>query len=185
MRDILSDLTMLTNADSLTETIMMEEVELGQVVEAVVKSLRVLADQKKIKLSYKQNTRNYHILGDEAKLEKMLLNIVRNALKYTDPKGAVQVWTEADKKEVRIMVEDNGIGIPEEDLPFIFERFYRVDKARARAEGGTGLGLSICKWIAEGHGGSITVSSIVNKGTVFTIHLPINRENNLSTVDQK
>jgi signal transduction histidine kinase len=136
--------------------------------------LKILADQKKIALIYKKGAKKIKITGDEAKLEKLLLNIVRNAIKYTNEKGRVKIWAERLAREATIAIEDNGVGIPEKDLPYIFERFYRVDKSRSREEGGTGIGLSIAKWIAEAHNGSITVESTVGKGTKFTVHLPYN-----------
>ena len=173
MAYVLSDLTMLTNIDSQSEQLLHEEINLGKLIKAVGQSLRILADQKKIALIYNKGAKNISVLGDEAKLEKLFLNIVNNAIKYTEPKGKIKLWIENDKREIRIYIEDNGIGIPEEDLPFIFERFYRVDKARSRHEGGTGLGLSICKWIAETHGGHINVISEINKGTTFIVRLPL------------
>ena len=112
------------------------------------------------------------IMGDEAKVEKLLLNIARNAIKYNKKGGWVKIWTEKNNNGVNIYVEDNGIGIPKQDLPYIFERFYRVDKARSRGEGGTGLGLSIAKWIAEAHQGKISAESTMGKGSKFIIHLP-------------
>ncbi|MCU0679252.1 MAG: ATP-binding protein [Planctomycetes bacterium] len=173
MRMVLTDLTMLTNVDVGTEQLNCEKVNLNDLLQAVGQSLGVLAKQKTISLHYKKNAKNIIIRGDDAKLEKMLLNIVRNGIKYTKPGGRVSVWAEKDEAEARIMVKDNGIGIPAEDLPFIFERFYRVDKARSRNEGGSGLGLAIAKWVAEAHHGSITVQSMLGQGSVFTVHLPI------------
>ena len=172
MTSVLSDLTVLTNADSNSEFLLHEKINLNELVTAVAKSLKVLADQKKIAITYKKGLKNITIIGDEAKLEKLLLNIVRNAIKYTEPKGKINIWLDNNGAEACIHVSDTGIGIPEQDLPFIFERFYRVDKARSRDEGGTGLGLSICKWIAHLHNGRITVKSQVSKGTTFTVHLP-------------
>jgi len=172
MTDILGDLTMLTNIDSGSEQLAYEEVDLGKLIIAVGQSLKILADQKKIALIYKKGAKNIKIYGDEAKLEKLLLNIVRNAIKYTESKGSVKMKVNSDGKKVLISVEDNGIGIPREDLPFIFERFYRVDKSRSRNEGGTGLGLSICKWITDAHGGYMSVDSGLGEGSAFNIYLP-------------
>lgn len=174
MRAILTDLTMLTNADENSEQFLYEKVNLGQLIKAVGQSLKILADQKKIALIYRQGARKVIIWGDEAKLEKLLLNIVRNAIKYTDPKGRVKIWVEKNADEACVVVEDNGIGIPQKDLPFIFERFYRVDKSRSGTEGSTGIGLSIAEWIAEAHGGKITAASKFGKGSKFTVHLPYN-----------
>ncbi len=176
MANILSDLTMLTNLDSKNEQFHYENVNLDNLVKAVGMSLKVLADQKKIALIYKKGLKHVEIKGDEAKLEKVVINIVRNGIKYTEANGRVRIWLEAEASEARVIVEDNGIGIPEADLPFIFERFYRVDKARSRAEGGSGLGLAIAKWIIDAHRGRIDVFSRVGKGTKFVIRLPLNHK---------
>ena len=174
MSGILSELTDLTNADAKTEKLEKEIVSLNIILNSVMKSLTILAVQKKLELTIEKNLPNINISGDEKKLEKLLMNIIRNAIKYTDVGGKIYVAMKQTGNLAQISVEDDGIGIPENDLPYIFERFYRVDKARSRAEGGTGLGLAICKWIAEAHGGNIEVSSRENMGTKFTINLPIN-----------
>ncbi|MCK4540069.1 PAS domain-containing protein [Candidatus Parcubacteria bacterium] len=176
MTGVLSDLTILTNFDAKTETLHYEEVNLKKLIRAASQSLQILAEQKKIRLIYKKNAKRVKIFGDEAKLEKLLLNIIRNAIKYTEKKGKIKIWIENNSKFVKINIQDNGIGIPKEDLPYIFGRFYRVDKARSRKEGGTGLGLSICRWIAEAHGGYISVESKQEKGSTFTIHLPCQKK---------
>ncbi len=172
MTKIISDLTMLTNADARTEKLELEIISLNIITKAIAQSVQVLTKQKNIDLTVKNNV-NINIIGDETKLEKLLLNIVRNSIKYTDVGGWIKISLEKDDDKARIIVEDNGIGIPKEDLPFIFERFYRVDKARSRDEGGTGLGLSICKWIAEAHGGNIKTESKEGKGTKFIVTLPV------------
>lgn len=173
MTGILNDLTDLTNSDAKTEKIDQEIVSLNIIAKTAVRSMDILAKQKNIRLELAKNNPNINTIGDEEKLEKLLLNIIRNATKYTDIGGWIKVHLEEKDKTARIIIEDNGIGIPEGDLPYIFERFYRVDKARSRQEGGTGLGLSICKWIAEAHGGNIKVESREGFGTKFTLELPI------------
>ncbi|HYG60331.1 MAG TPA: phosphate regulon sensor histidine kinase PhoR [Symbiobacteriaceae bacterium] len=112
------------------------------------------------------------IAGDHARLAQVLINLVDNALKYTPAGGSVTVSAEELGTMVRIRVSDTGTGIPRANLPRLFERFYRVDKARSRATGGTGLGLSIVKHIVESHGGTIGVESDLGKGTTFTFTLP-------------
>lgn len=174
MTGILSDLTDLTNSDAKTEKIEQEIVSLNILAKTAIRSLNILANQKNIQLELAKNNPNINIIGDEQKLEKLILNIIRNAIKYTDVGGWIKVHLEEKNKLAKIVVEDNGIGIPPEDLPYIFERFYRVDKARSRQEGGTGLGLSICKWIAEAHGGTINVESKEGEGSKFILELPIN-----------
>jgi len=102
----------------------------------------------------------------------LFLNLVDNAIKYTPEGGRVTLSWRREDGWVRVDVSDTGVGIPPEDLPHIFERFYRVDKARSRERGGTGLGLSIAQWIAHAHGGRIEVESQVGQGTTFTVWLP-------------
>jgi len=175
MTSILTNLTMLTNADTNTEKLKYEKIELGVLTSSVEQSLRVLAKKKNITIEVRELEKPIVIYGDESKLEKVLLNLVRNAIKYTNRNGLIEIWTDKDNEGARINVKDNGIGIPEKDLPYIFERFYRVDKARSRNEGGTGLGLSIVKWAVEAHGGKVTVESELNRGSLFTVHLPTKR----------
>jgi len=105
-------------------------------------------------------------------LEQAIVNLIDNAVKYSDEGAPVDVGAMQDEQETRIVVKDTGCGIPAEHLPRIFERFYRVDKARSRKLGGTGLGLAIVKHIVQAHGGWITVESKVDAGSEFVIHLP-------------
>src|SRR5918996_10103 len=109
--------------------------------------------------------------ADETQLTSMFSNLVENAVKYTPVGGRVEVTAESDESEVVVRVSDTGIGIPEKSLARIFERFYRVDKARSKETGGTGLGLSIVRHIAENHGGRVTVKSVLSEGSTFTVHL--------------
>jgi two-component system phosphate regulon sensor histidine kinase PhoR len=113
------------------------------------------------------------ILGDLDGLERLVLNLVENALKYNRPDGKVTVRLRRLGDEAVLEVTDTGIGIPPEALPRIFERFYRVDKGRAREEGGTGLGLAIVKHIAQVHGGNVDVESRAGKGSTFRVRLPL------------
>ncbi|MDH7475834.1 MAG: ATP-binding protein, partial [Anaerolineae bacterium] len=110
--------------------------------------------------------------GDRQRLQRVIANLLDNALKYTPAGGEVTLSLQREPGWVCLSVSDTGIGIPPEDLPHIFERFYRSDKARTRGKGGTGLGLAIAKWIAEAHNGRITVESAPNRGSTFTVWLP-------------
>jgi two-component system phosphate regulon sensor histidine kinase PhoR len=103
----------------------------------------------------------------------MLVNLLQNAINYTPEGGRITLEARKDEGGVQFEVADSGIGIPSEDLPRIFERFYRVDKGRSRELGGTGLGLSIVKHIAEAHGGRVSVESRIGKGSRFTVTLPL------------
>jgi signal transduction histidine kinase len=113
------------------------------------------------------------VLGDSDRLKQLILNLVDNAIKYTPAGGKVMMSLSKEDGRAQLVVEDTGIGIPAVDLPHIFDRFYRVDKARTRAQGGSGLGLSIAKWIVEAHGGRIEVESKVGAGTTFRVYLPV------------
>jgi signal transduction histidine kinase len=114
-----------------------------------------------------------HIRGDELRLRQMFLNLISNAIKYTPEDGALKIAMAQDGGFAVVDIVDSGIGIDAEHLAHIFDRFYRVDKARNRMDGGTGLGLAIVKWIAEAHGGGITVTSEVGKGSTFSVRLPV------------
>lgn len=141
-------------------------------VEKVVGTVKPLADKKGIKLFINQWER-IQIYLDAGKVYQALLNIIHNAIKYTDEGGRITINIYREGKYVVIKVMDNGIGIPETSLPYIFERFYRVDSARSRKTGGTGLGLSISHQIISLHQGMIEVESQVNEGTTFYIKLPM------------
>jgi signal transduction histidine kinase len=112
------------------------------------------------------------VIGHELRLEQIFVNLLDNAVKFNRPNGEVQIEMRSRNGKVYVLIGDTGIGIPSEDLPRVFERFYRVDKARSRAMGGTGLGLSIVKHAVEQMGGSIKVDSRLGEGSEFTIELP-------------
>lgn len=172
MTRIITDLTMLTNTDDGRENLRCEKIDLNELLDRIVKSLEVLAQHKNISIKKEKTSESLVMSGDEPKIEKLFLNIIRNAIKYTDNNGKIEIKTKKKELGIEVSVKDNGIGIPESDLPFIFERFYRADKARSRAEGGTGLGLAISKWIAERHRGSIKVKSVLGEGSTFIVLLP-------------
>ena len=112
------------------------------------------------------------VRGDAARLREVFFNILDNGIKYTPEGGTVEVLIGCTGPEAVVTVRDTGVGIPAEHLPRVFDRFYRVDKARSRAEGGTGLGLSIAKTIVVAHGGRIEVTSTPGQGTICTVTLP-------------
>ena len=169
---IVSDLLTLVNIDSGGLKLNIAEMSLNSLLEEQVKRLLPLARENgiEINLEMKDDTA---ILGDSAKLEQVIYNVIDNAIKYTPRGGEVEVSLNRSGKKALIRISDTGIGIPADDLPHIFDRFYRVDKARSRATGGTGLGLSIVKQIVQNHGGNISAASSEGKGTAFTIELPI------------
>lgn len=121
------------------------------------------------------------ICADRERIDQVIINVLSNAIKYTPDGGKIELGAKADKEYIEITVRDNGIGIPKEDLPHLFERFYRVEKSRTSETGGTGLGLAIAREITEAHGGSITMDSKLGEGTLVTLKLPI--ETKLKTVE--
>ena len=149
-------------------------VDVRGVLMTVLARMRSVARNENITLQWKRSGRaaQYTVRGDETQLASMFTNLVDNAVKYTPPGGRVEVKGGFEGPEIVIRVSDTGIGIPEGKLPRIFERFYRVDKARSKETGGTGLGLSIVKHVAENHGGRVAVESTVGEGSTFTVYLP-------------
>jgi signal transduction histidine kinase len=111
-------------------------------------------------------------MADRERIHQVLFNLVDNALRFTPPGGRVTLSAEAQDRAVRVRVEDTGVGIPPEHLPYLFERFYRADAARSRGDGGTGIGLAICRSVVEAHGGRIWAESEPGRGSVFTFELP-------------
>ena len=144
---------------------------LEPLIQDLVEELTLLADDRRITLSFEVQSVP-PVLGDAQWLKQALINLLDNALHYTPSGGAVTVRLQAVGEGVAVAVEDTGHGIEQEHLPHLFERFYRTDWARAKDAGGTGLGLPIVKEIAEAHSGSISVTSQVDKGSVFTLRLP-------------
>jgi heavy metal sensor kinase len=175
MSRLVEDLLLLAKADAGRLPLEKTPVDLDTLVLGVYHQAQVLSDAVTVHLGQVEPAR---VLGDTDRLKQLLLNLVSNGLKYTPPGGSVTLSLTLDHSEwVLVNVVDTGIGIPADDLPHIFDRFYRVDKARSRAKGGTGLGLSIAKWIADAHGGQISVSSEEGKGSTFTVRLPVMSDN--------
>ncbi|MCB0728469.1 MAG: GHKL domain-containing protein [Ignavibacteriae bacterium] len=145
---------------------------ISNTINKTIDELNALAENKNVSLEYDPSIANgVSVFGDEERIKQVLVNLIDNAIKYTSTEGFVKVSLDVKEKEVFINVQDNGIGIPKKDQPRIFERFYRVDKARSRDAGGSGLGLSIVKHILEAHSSSIKVESEENKGTKFMFNL--------------
>lgn len=168
MSRLVADLLLLAQADAGVK-LEFRPVELDTLLLDVYRQAQTLSQGVKVRLGEEDQAL---VMGDPDRLRQLLLNLVDNALKYTPPGGEVTLSLQREPGWVCISVSDTGIGIPPEDLPHIFERFYRSDKARTRGRGGTGLGLAIAKWIAEAHNGRITVESAPNKGSTFTVWLP-------------
>ncbi len=169
---LVEDLLTLARADSGQAEVAREFVYLDALVDEVATGLRRLALAKGVTLETRLD-RDVALIGDPARLRQLAFNVVGNAVKYTPAGAQVRVTLSSEAGLARLEVTDTGIGIAPEDLPHVFDRFFRADKARTRAEGGTGLGLAIARWSAEAHGGRIDVRSSPDAGSVFTVTLPL------------
>ena len=169
---IITDLLSLVKMDKTSANLNIENRNLNELIELILKRLRPIAKQRNIDVLY-ESAREVFAEIDEVKLTLAISNLVENAIKYNKEYGYVKVSLDADHQFATIMVEDNGIGIPEEAQEHIFERFYRVDKSHSREIGGTGLGLAIARNAILLHRGSIKIDSEEGQGTVFTVKIPI------------
>ncbi|MGB8658127.1 MAG: ATP-binding protein [Candidatus Zixiibacteriota bacterium] len=171
MSKIISDLLQLSRIESKDFALSVAPFSLGELVEEVALSLKPAADQKSQRLEVNLQSQDQKALGDKYLINQALTNLVDNAIKYTPQKGTIRIESKERGEWAEIAVVDDGIGIPANDLPRIFERFYTVDKSRSRELGGTGLGLSIVRHIIEAHGGKVNVQSQLGKGSEFRITL--------------
>jgi two-component system phosphate regulon sensor histidine kinase PhoR len=146
-----------------------------KVIEVLIQStdaIRVLTQPKNISVDIDAGDRHLAVDCDSDAIHQVLMNLLENATKYTPEGGKITVGAQAEDNEIEFYVRDNGIGIPPEHIPRLFERFYRVDKARSRALGGTGLGLAIVKHLVIAHGGTVRVESTVGEGSTFYFRIP-------------
>ena len=169
---IINDLLTLVKLDKTNKELNIETVSVNEMIELILKRLRPIAWKRDVEIIFESN-RSVNAEIDEVKITLALTNLVENAVKYNREHGFVKVTLDADHQFFTVEVEDSGIGIPESSYEQIFERFYREDKSHSREIGGTGLGLSITKNVILMHRGTITVSSVLNQGTVFTVKLPL------------
>jgi signal transduction histidine kinase len=171
IRGMVEELMTLAQMDSWQYQLEVGPADLSTVVQTAIESIRSKAERFGIGI-YFDDGGEHRCVCDVQKLYQVFLNLLDNAIKYSDPGARVDVTIEEDLSSLTVRVRDTGVGIPDEDLNQLFERFYRVDKDRSRATGGSGLGLAISKQIVEMHGGSISVRSEVGVGSVFEIRLP-------------
>jgi heavy metal sensor kinase len=176
MSSLIDQLLTLARADAGKEQWNFAEVDLGELIVNLSSDVEVLCQEKGLRFQLGR-TENLVVKGDEARLRELFMNLLNNAVRYTPGPGAVSVSARGEGQMAVVAIADTGIGIPAEEIPLIFERFYRVDKARLRTEGGTGLGLAISKHIAEAHGGRIEVESQVGVGSTFSVWLPLQPTN--------
>ena len=170
---IITDLLLLAKIESGQVPLKQAPLSLAGVIDRTVSLLRRQLEQKRHTVQVRIPEDLPLIFGDEERLAQVFSNLLDNAIKYTPDHGTITITAEAGDDFIVAHVEDTGIGIPLNDLPRIFERFYRVDKARSRELGGTGLGLSIVKHLVESHGGTVTVESLPGRGTKFRVMLPV------------
>lgn len=170
---IINDLLSLVKLDKTSGEMHISSVNINELLEQILKRLRPIAAKRNIELVY-ESFRTVIAEVDEVKLSLAISNLIENAIKYNVDEGWVRVSLNADHKFLYVKVSDSGIGIPEDAQNSIFERFYRVDKARSRESGGTGLGLSITRNAIHMHRGAIKVYSKENEGTTFTVRVPLN-----------
>jgi signal transduction histidine kinase len=172
MSEIIGKLLLLARDDAGSEPLNFQEVNVKDLFTELSSDLEALAQEKGVAFNLGPMD-NLSVRADRLRLRQLFLNILDNAIRYTPSGGTVSSSLVRKNGSAFVSISDTGIGIPSEDLPFIFDRFYRVDKARSRADGGMGLGLAIASSIAKLHGGEIEVESQVGKGTTFYITLPL------------
>jgi heavy metal sensor kinase len=172
MSYLIEQLLNLARADAGKEQWNFTKVNLGKLIANLSGDVEVLCQEKGLSFQLGQ-PQDLLVEGDEARLRELFMNILDNAIRYTPAPGTVSVSLRREGQMAVVAVKDTGVGIPAEDMPFIFERFYRVDKSRSRADGGIGLGLAICQHIAEAHEGKIGVESQVRVGSTFSVWLPL------------
>jgi two-component system sensor histidine kinase BaeS len=160
----------LERAEAENSVLNISEYDLSELTQHIIHNFETDFYKKGVVLNFTGKAEN--IRADRDKISQVIINLVSNALKYTPEGGRVDIEVKGTERSVELVVSDSGNGIPPEDLPYIFERFYRADKSRNRLTGGSGLGLTITRAIVEAHKGEISISSELNKGTIFTVRLP-------------
>jgi two-component system, OmpR family, heavy metal sensor histidine kinase CusS len=169
---LIEELLSLARAESGRESMQMKPVDLSQMLRGFVDGWQHVAAIRKLQFSAEIEKQPSFVMADETLFRRVIDILLDNAFKYTPSPGSVALRLEFHGENLAILVQDSGVGIPKEEQSKIFERFYRVDKARSRAEGGAGLGLAIAQWIVTQHHGSITVESTPSRGATFRVELP-------------
>jgi signal transduction histidine kinase len=171
LNHLINNLLLLSRTEAIQSSFEFEHLRLDALLGEVIADAKMLAETKSQEIDA-GDVPPVELFGDRARLYQLFFNLLDNASKYTGEGGRISVRAQVDDSMVSVAVEDNGPGIPAEDLPHIFKRFYRVQKDRGRKTGGSGLGLSICELIARAHHGSIGVESVTGEGSIFTVRLP-------------
>lgn len=170
---IITDLLALVKMDKKVQNLNIVSLNINDLTEIILKRLRPLARKKDVEVVF-ESARTVEAEVDEVKISLVMTNLVENAIKYNKEHGWVKVTLDADHQFFTFTVQDSGIGIPEDSMPHVYERFYRVDKSHSREIGGTGLGLAITKSAVLAHKGSITLESTLEEGTTFVVKIPLN-----------
>ncbi len=165
MARLVRDLLQLSNMDFQQTKWDQQAINLQELTRKTLMTMEHTIKAKQQQLIYEPPEESIMTKGDEDAIEQVILNILSNAIKYTPEEGEIRIYLQKENQTAALTIQDNGIGIPSQDLPRVFERFYRVDKARSREQGGTGLGLSIAQQIMEVHGGTLHLYSREDKGT--------------------
>ncbi len=173
LHNLIGDILNLSEIETMKQDICVQEYFFEDILNEVIAIIRPSADKKNVSISYKIDSSVSKIMMNKDRLKQILINLIDNGVKYNKIDGEVNIYCRRQKDMIELQIIDNGIGIPKEHIPRLFERFYRVDKGRSRNQGGTGLGLSIVKHIVHLYNGTIEVLSEVGKGTEFIIKLPI------------
>lgn len=174
MGRLVNDLLDLARMESGYTNLYKDDVPVVQVIERITQKFTQVAKERQVHLQFNTElSKDVQISMDEDRIEQVLTNLIDNAIRHTSKQGRVTVSLTQELSYAKIQVSDTGEGIPQDDLPYVFERFYKADKARTRSKGGTGLGLAIAKNIVEAHKGNIHVDSVVGEGTTFTFYLPL------------
>ncbi len=168
---LVDQLLTLARADAGKEKLSLKEVNLNELISELSSDVEILCRDKGLEFKLNQ-AEDLVVNGDDAKLRQLFLNLLDNAIRYTPSGGSISVSVYREGQMAVVSISDTGVGISQEDLPHIFDRFYRVDKVRSPGEGGSGLGLAICKQIVEGHRGRIEVQSELGRGSTFSVFLP-------------
>jgi len=168
-----SGLLDLSRIESGAVTLTMEDVDLNDLIQAAVESFETQTREKGLTVELDLPGDLPSVRGDADRLYQVIVNLLSNALRFNRDQGSIVVVSRETEGQVRIEVRDTGAGIPEHELPQIWERFHRVDSSRAREEGGTGLGLAIVRSIVEAHGGTVSAESVPGKGSTLSFTLPL------------
>jgi heavy metal sensor kinase len=173
LNQMINDLILLSKFDTTQIELKAAPLRLDLLVQDLCHLFQVLAEQKNLALEI-ASLEEVTVMGDKMRLQQLFTNLIDNAIKYT-PKGSIHATVERNEDTALVKIKDTGIGIPQEEQAKIFKRFYRADKSRSRETGGVGLGLSIAEWIVHAHHGRIEVDSEFNKGSIFTVYLPVQK----------